>query len=285
MGNVVISPTIPTADSSGRSSDARICLGRWALLVLAAGAPACVPLEELGGYSAGGGTSMASDPRPGATAPPLELDASGGVSPTARGRADADGLPSAETELEQPQPVGASSAQQGTDPDCGGACELEDSGVLAVAAPVPDAAAPLPVVCAPDETTGPNGRCYVVVATPLAWQAARANCQARGAGWDLASIRSSAESELLRSLLTYEAWVGGSDAAIEGTWTWVDDGFEFWQGDGVSGSPLNAAFLAWFADEPNGRETSDCMRLLLDPFWADFECTESLGSVCEGPPG
>jgi hypothetical protein len=163
---------------------------------------------------------------------------------------------------------------------------LVDAGAQPVPLPVAVVDAdPPPVVCALDEATGPNGRCYVAVATPLAWEAARANCQARGAGWDLASIRSSADSEFLHSLLTGEAWVGGSDAAIEGTWTWVDDGFAFWQGEGLTGSALNAAFIAWFGDEPNGTDTSDCLRLLPDSFWADRECAESLGSVCQGPPG
>jgi hypothetical protein len=146
--------------------------------------------------------------------------------------------------------------------------------------PVP----PVPAACALDESTGPSGRCYIVVAPALAWDVARTSCQSRGAGWELASIRSEADSSFVRWLIVEEVWVGGSDATTEGTWTWVNDGLAFWQGD-AAGQPLNGAFVNWFNDEPNGDDTSDCLRLLIDATWADLECAETRPFVCEGPPG
>jgi hypothetical protein len=150
--------------------------------------------------------------------------------------------------------------------------------------PPPDAAPPRPPACTLAETTGPNGQCYVLVATPFAWEAARANCQQRGLGWDLTSIRTVADSRFVTSLADQEIWLGGSDGLTEETWAWVDDGFEFWQGEGAEGQPLNGAFVNWFDDEPNGSSSSDCMRLLDDSSWADLECAELRPSVCEGPP-
>jgi hypothetical protein len=152
-----------------------------------------------------------------------------------------------------------------------------------IVVPPPDPEPPRPLACTLAEKTGPNGQCYVVVATPLDWDAARANCQARGVGWDLTSIRSATVSAFLASFVVEEAWVGGSDAVTEETWAWVDDGFQFWQGED-EGQPLNGAFVNWFDDEPNGSESSDCMRLLIDTRWADLECAELRPSVCEGPP-
>jgi hypothetical protein len=153
-----------------------------------------------------------------------------------------------------------------------------------VVPPPPDAAPTRPPACTLAETTGPNGHCYVLVATPFEWEAARENCQQRGPGWDLTSIRTAADSRFVTSLVDEEIWVGGSDSVTEETWAWVDDGFEFWQGEGAEGQPLNGAFVNWFDDEPNGSSSSDCMRLLDDSRWADLECAELRPSVCEGPP-
>ncbi len=160
----------------------------------------------------------------------------------------------------------------------------------AAAPPAPDAGSepepePVPLACASDEATGPNGRCYLGIAAALTWDAARVSCQGRGTDWDLASIRSSADSQFIRGLLSGEAWVGGSDTVSEETWAWVSDGFEFWQGEGAAGNALNSAFVNWFEDEPNGSDSSDCLRLLPDSTWADRECEEPLAYVCEGPAG
>jgi hypothetical protein len=125
----------------------------------------------------------------------------------------------------------------------------------------------------------------VAVATLVSWQDARAACVARGPGWDLASSRNRTDNDFIGSIRTAEAWLGGTDAAIEETWVWVNDGVSFWRGEGSAGTPLSGAFFNWFDDEPNGSDGSDCMRLLLDGFWADLECEEELGYVCEGPPG
>ncbi|MEO8177640.1 MAG: C-type lectin domain-containing protein [Deltaproteobacteria bacterium] len=139
---------------------------------------------------------------------------------------------------------------------------------------------------------GPSDNCYLVDTTPHSWSDARASCRALGDGWDLASLRSAQNSAFAAPLLTLEAWIGASDAALEGTWTWVDQGDAFWLGDGM-GSALNGAYANWNSNEPNGAEESDCGRILpagaavspgLTAPWADLSCTELRGALCEGPP-
>jgi len=137
---------------------------------------------------------------------------------------------------------------------------------------------------------GPSGNCYLVDATSRSWSDARASCQSRGDGWDLASLRSAEDTAFAAPLLTIEAWIGASDSALEGTWTWADRGDAFWSGDGT-GSALNGAYANWNSNEPNGGEQSDCARVLpaggspgLTAPWADLECTDTRGALCEGPP-
>ena len=110
-----------------------------------------------------------------------------------------------------------------------------------------------PAPCAAPASVGPDGRCYLVVEQTLAWDDARLGCQGRGDGWDLAAIRSQVINDFIGQLTDAEAWLGGSDAAVEGTWRWVSDGAAFWSGDGTTGVPLEGAFEVWNTDEPNGR--------------------------------
>jgi hypothetical protein len=164
--------------------------------------------------------------------------------------------------------------------------EPDDAGLEApedAAVDAGPALAPRPLACQADEALGPNGNCYVAVAALLPWPEARSACQARGAGFDLTTIRSPADGDFLKTLPPREVWVGGSDLTLEGTWAWVSDGFEFWRGEGADGVPLNGAFAPWFDDEPNGEDSSDCLRVLIDGTWTDLECGEERASICEGP--
>jgi hypothetical protein len=244
---------------------------------------ACLPRADLDAYSRGAGASAgpgvsselpdaSGDPATASGAPPIAVDAS------ALG-AGQEG-PGPDIVLEP-----------GTDSNdgsgCASDCQAPDGGDAS--APVPadagrDAAAPLPPGCAPDERIGPRGRCHIAVGALVSWQDARAACLARGAGWDLTTVRSRADSDFVDSIVTQETWLGGSDIATEETWVWANDQLSFWQGEAPGGGPLNGSFFNWFDDEPNGGEGSDCLRMLLDGRWADLECDEPRGYVCEGPP-
>jgi hypothetical protein len=120
------------------------------------------------------------------------------------------------------------------------------------------------------------------VTESASWALARSRCQARGAGWDLMSIRSAADSAFLAGWLTAEAWVGADDTDGREIWRWVDDGSEFWEGGGT-GSALDSSYVNWNANEPNGGGGHDCMRILPSALWADLDCGDSRTSVCEGP--
>ena len=91
---------------------------------------------------------------------------------------------------------------------------------------------------------GGNGHWYEYIpATSITWSDADAAAGLLGAGWNLASITSAAEEAFIVSLITgtisqrTHVWIGGTDAANEGTWTWTD------------GDPFS--YTNWFAGEPN----------------------------------
>jgi hypothetical protein len=159
-----------------------------------------------------------------------------------------------------------------------------DAGSLMPQATPPGDEAGAP--CSASQSIGPNGNCYAVLTTFLSWADARQSCRALGERWDLASIRSDQSNRFLAGLLTEEAWIGASDAEREGTWTWVDDGLSFWSGTGDAGSALSGAYVNWATPDPNGGSNSNCARIVpASTGWADLNCAELRGAVCEGPPG
>ncbi|HTV25111.1 MAG TPA: C-type lectin domain-containing protein [Polyangiaceae bacterium] len=147
-----------------------------------------------------------------------------------------------------------------------------------------------PALCADGELEGPDDDCFFLDARTQNFFAARSACQARGSGWDLASIRSPEASALLGDTLTFEGWLVGSDVQSEGNWAWLDDGTPFWQG-GTGGTPVAGTYANWNATEPNGGGTTNCLRALPrsagsanpDAPWADLACTDLRGGICRGP--
>jgi hypothetical protein len=213
----------------------------------------------------------------------------GGSGPTAKPTGD----PSTPSSMEIVTPGGRDDSPSGdNDPSSndgrvGLGSERADAGPFGLDAAAEPALPSGP--CATPESVGPDGRCYIAIATALSWDDARQNCNDRGGGWDLATIHDAAVNAFLSELVSTEAWVGASDAEVEGTWAWVDDGVPFWSGNGTTGRVLNDAFVSWNSDEPNGAGNSDCARLvpvrdaMAVRTWADLECFELIGSVCAGP--
>ena len=83
---------------------------------------------------------------------------------------------------------------------------------------------------------------FVYVDQAKSFDDARAYCRAHY--HDLASIHSSSENAAVAALCPGECWIGGSDAAQEGTWTWSDGtawDYENWE----FGEPNNGG-----GDEP-----------------------------------
>ena len=94
----------------------------------------------------------------------------------------------------------------------------------------------LGLVCgaAADEDGAPG---FVYVSQTMYWSDALAYCRANY--HDLASIHSSSEDAAVVALCPGECWIGGSDAASEGTWTWSDGSAWDYEGWG-SGEPNNS---------------------------------------------
>jgi hypothetical protein len=105
-----------------------------------------------------------------------------------------------------------------------------------------------------------------------------------GIGGYLATVTSAAENTFVRGLITTAAWIGGSDAAVEGEWRWIGGGAEagqqFWQGTGT-GSAQNGFYTNWGAGEPNDAGGQDHMRMLTTGFWDDIVGTTAIPYVIE----
>jgi len=103
----------------------------------------------------------------------------------------------------------------------------------------------------------------------LSWSDANAACLA--AGMELASVHSDEENALLATAAAGNTvWIGGTDAALEGTWVWSP-----------SGTPLS--YTNWWSGEPNnvgGNE--DCLSVFYDVGgWYDNRCSHELKYVCQ----
>jgi hypothetical protein len=143
---------------------------------------------------------------------------------------------------------------------------------------------PAPSPCGGGRSQGPNGRCFTLLSPTLPWSDARESCQDLGNGWDLAVARDAALNAFLATLISDEAWLGGTDADTEGVWRWVDDATIFWRGDEAGAAP-EGEFANWNPTEPNGGGNSDCLRLVsrVGNEWADLECELARSALCEGP--
>lgn len=120
---------------------------------------------------------------------------------------------------------------------------------------------------------------YYLCEDPLAWEEARAACQALQT--DLIVIGDPAENIFLREWLSFgvdRVWLGLSDIAVEDTFVWVD------------GSPLG--YEEWMIGDPNDGESgepgsADCTAMIgpLDPpytgRWRDQVCTTPRVYACE----
>jgi hypothetical protein len=104
--------------------------------------------------------------------------------------------------------------------------------------------------------SGGNGHSYDFISgTGITFSAA--NAAASSAGGYLVTITSAAENDFLvanfgSASLGY-AWIGASDAAVEGEWRWVtgpEAGSQFWDGStGTATAPFN--FARWAQGQPD----------------------------------
>ncbi|MBE9640640.1 PD40 domain-containing protein [Salipiger mangrovisoli] len=123
------------------------------------------------------------------------------------------------------------------------------------------------------EAEGGNGHWYEFVEGPLTWVEARADAESRGhlglPGY-LATITSEEENAFVLSVTPPNVWVGGSDAASEGVWSWAggpEAGQVFWN------STVGAiGYADWGGQEPNDAGGEDYLlahALYPTGTWAD----------------
>lgn len=188
--------------------------------------------------------------------------------------------PAAGTEPDAGNVVPPDESEPGPSAGAGGAGGAGAGGAGGVSGQEPQPPSP----CGEGRSQGPNGRCFALISEPLPWADARESCRELGAGWDLAVARSAVVNDFLATLISDEAWLGGTDQNTEGVWRWVDDGSIFWEGDEAGAAP-EGAFANWNGTEPNGGGNSDCVRLVarVGNEWADLECEMPRSALCEGP--
>jgi hypothetical protein len=112
-----------------------------------------------------------------------------------------------------------------------------------------------------------NSRCYHKSSSLASWTAARTACQARGTGYDLATVDTSTENGIMtsQSLVTENTWIGYYKTS--GSWKWT------------IGTPT---YTRWGAGQPDA-SGSPCARMQTDGYWYDTTCTNTYKYVCEGP--
>ena len=140
-----------------------------------------------------------------------------------------------------------------------------------------------------------NGHFYEFVSAPgVSWTSANAAASARtlfGLQGYLATVTSASENAFIAEKLIGDAWMGASDAEVEGTWKWVtgpEAGQVFWQG-AAGGSAVNGMYNNWFPAEPNNfRNEEDYAHFRNDKTWNDHRVDfGTAGYVVEygGMPG
>jgi hypothetical protein len=110
---------------------------------------------------------------------------------------------------------------------------------------------------------------YTLMNNALPWAGADADCQA--AGLQLATVQSAAQNaQLLAVAAGNHVWMGGTDAASEGTWVWSP-----------SNTPLS--YTNWYPGEPNDHHgVEDCLWMIGgNGKWNDSPCTGSWKYVCQ----
>jgi len=128
-----------------------------------------------------------------------------------------------------------------------------------------------------------NGHYYDFIRTPVTWfdaVTASAASSYMGMSGYLATATSAGEWDFLDADINpghVTAWLGGTDAATEGSWIWAtgpEAGIVFWQGGAVQ----NGLFAAWNPGEPNDFGDED----YLQGWWANAAWNDYFGTGLSG---
>lgn len=137
--------------------------------------------------------------------------------------------------------------------------------------------------CLPDAScskASTAGHDYYFCPIARTWSDARSKCQLQLQG-DLAHINDATEDAFIKAHISASNWVGSTDAAIEGLWTWADNRVPFWRGT-AGGTALNSLYVNWASGEPNG--SGNCGQFYTSGQFDDADCASMLPFVCEVSP-
>ena len=116
---------------------------------------------------------------------------------------------------------------------------------------------------------------YTLMNEALSWSDANAACLAKGL--HLASVLSATENALLVTAAAgNDVWIGGTDAASEGTWKWIASGAVLSYTNWIYDQPDN------FSDQPdNYGNHENCLDFKESGKWNDLLCDYKRKYVCE----
>ena len=140
-----------------------------------------------------------------------------------------------------------------------------------------------------------NGHLYKFITGSIDWNTAEPAASALtayGVNGYLATITSQSENDFISPRLSADGWIGASDNAVEGQWTWVtgpETGTLFWSGE-YNGSLVPGQYANWNSGEPNnsGGDENCAEYYSGSSKWNDLPCSgDDLGGyVAEfGAPG
>lgn len=148
----------------------------------------------------------------------------------------------------------------------------------------------------PGLSYSPDSRSFYRLAGPASWTSANTAAQnatlieppgvigVAGVTGHLANITSQLENDFVNALAPGNAWIGGSDAAVEGEWRWTsgpENGQQFWQG-GAAGTTVAGSYARWGGGEPNNSGgTEDHVHMRADGFWNDQNASTLYNYVIE----
>jgi hypothetical protein len=139
--------------------------------------------------------------------------------------------------------------------------------------------------CSCEKGTEINGRCYRYEATTRKWSQAISNCNGLSASgdWDLVGIADAAENGVVRTWGdSNDVWIGLTEQTAYTTannWVWpsgIPSGT--WKESTRTGIYANFA-----ASEPSSTDQCAMMEKATSGIWKGRACSDSYGSVCEGP--
>ena len=109
--------------------------------------------------------------------------------------------------------------------------------------------------------------------------------------WFVAEPNSASENDWLLSLVTLRGdnpWLGATDSASEGNWTWASSGETFYTD---AGGTTTGSYSNWGSGEPNNASEEDCGNIVssdvsgfLAGEWIDVDCTAQWQTICEYSP-